>query len=80
MYGEGVRGMDEEPGFMVVKKHVVSETSDDEPITERNVKEWEVRSRRISFLTCPKISFLCRIKPHRHGLWSVYDCHLIHNL
>ncbi|XP_037532366.1 oxidation resistance protein 1a isoform X2 [Nematolebias whitei] len=45
MYGEGVRGMDEEPGFMVVKKHVISETSDDEPVTELNVKEWEITTK-----------------------------------
>lgn len=44
MYGEGIRGMDQEPGFMVVKKNEVSETSGDEPITDRNVKEWEVSS------------------------------------
>lgn len=43
MYGEGVRGMEEEPGFMVVKKNEVSESSEDEPITDLNVKEWEVR-------------------------------------
>lgn len=43
MYGEGVRGMGQEPGFMVVKKNEVSETAEDEPITDLNVKEWEVR-------------------------------------
>lgn len=44
MYGEGVRGMGQEPGFMVVKKNEVSETAEDDPITDLNVKEWEVRS------------------------------------
>lgn len=47
MYGEGVRGMGQEPGFMVVKKNDVSETAEDEPITDLNVKEWEVRSTRL---------------------------------
>uniref|UniRef100_A0A087Y7J2 Oxidation resistance 1b n=1 Tax=Poecilia formosa TaxID=48698 RepID=A0A087Y7J2_POEFO len=42
MYGEGVRGMGQEPGFMVVKKNVAAETPDDEPITDLNVKEWEL--------------------------------------
>lgn len=44
MYGEGVRGMGQEPGFMVVKKYEVSESAVDEPITDLNVKEWEVGS------------------------------------
>uniref|UniRef100_A0A672ZDD7 Oxidation resistance protein 1 n=1 Tax=Sphaeramia orbicularis TaxID=375764 RepID=A0A672ZDD7_9TELE len=44
MYGEGIRGMGQEPGFMVVKKNEASETPDDEPITDLNVKEWEVGS------------------------------------
>lgn len=43
MYGEGVKGMGQEPGFMVVKKNEVSEMAGDEPITDLNVKEWEVR-------------------------------------
>lgn len=43
MYGEGVRGIGQEPGFMVVKKNEASESSGDEPITDLNVKEWEVR-------------------------------------
>lgn len=47
MYGEGVRGMGQEPGFMVVKKNGVSETAEDEPITDLNVKEWEVRSPQL---------------------------------
>ncbi|XP_040899729.1 oxidation resistance protein 1a isoform X2 [Toxotes jaculatrix] len=45
MYGEGVRGMGQEPGFMVVKKNEVSETSKDEPITDLNVKEWEITTK-----------------------------------
>ncbi|KAM4568999.1 oxidation resistance protein 1a isoform 2-T3 [Fundulus diaphanus] len=45
MYGEGVRGMGQEPGFMVVKKNVASETPDDEPITDLNVKEWEITTK-----------------------------------
>lgn len=48
MYGEGVRGMGQEPGFMVVKKNEVSETADEEPITDLNVKEWEVRSTHLN--------------------------------
>lgn len=51
MYGEGVRGMGQEPGFMVVKKNEVSETAQDEPITDLNVKEWEVRSTKLKVLT-----------------------------
>lgn len=43
MYGEGVRGMGQEPGFMVVKKNEASESAEDEPVTDLNVKEWEVR-------------------------------------
>ncbi|KAM6910117.1 oxidation resistance protein 1a isoform 2-T2 [Xenentodon cancila] len=45
MYGEGIRGMEQEPGFMVVKKNEVSETSGDEPITDLNVKEWEITTK-----------------------------------
>ncbi|XP_038568116.1 oxidation resistance protein 1a isoform X3 [Micropterus salmoides] len=45
MYGEGVRGMGQEPGFMVVKKNEVSETAEDEPITDLNVKEWEITTK-----------------------------------
>ncbi|XP_015238834.1 PREDICTED: oxidation resistance protein 1 isoform X2 [Cyprinodon variegatus] len=45
MYGEGIRGMGQEPGFMVVKKHVASETPVDEPITDLNVKEWEITTK-----------------------------------
>uniref|UniRef100_A0A8C6M7Z8 Uncharacterized protein n=1 Tax=Nothobranchius furzeri TaxID=105023 RepID=A0A8C6M7Z8_NOTFU len=45
MYGEGVRGMGQELGFRVVKKNVLSETSDNEPITEFNVKEWEITTK-----------------------------------
>ncbi|KAM9852527.1 oxidation resistance protein 1a isoform 2-T2 [Aulostomus maculatus] len=45
MYGEGVRGIGQEPGFMVVKKNEVSETTEDEPITELNVKEWEITTK-----------------------------------
>uniref|UniRef100_A0A1A7Y1U1 Oxidation resistance protein 1 n=1 Tax=Iconisemion striatum TaxID=60296 RepID=A0A1A7Y1U1_9TELE len=65
MYGEGVRGMGQEPGFRVVKKNVLSETSDDEPITELNVKEWEVVSlteyhRRIDALNSEDLRSLCK--------------------
>ncbi|XP_029306649.1 oxidation resistance protein 1a isoform X4 [Cottoperca gobio] len=45
MYGEGVRGMGQEPGFMVVKKNEVSEKAEDEPITDLNVKEWEITTK-----------------------------------
>uniref|UniRef100_A0A3Q2T4F5 Oxidation resistance protein 1 n=1 Tax=Fundulus heteroclitus TaxID=8078 RepID=A0A3Q2T4F5_FUNHE len=65
MYGEGVRGMGQEPGFMVVKKIVASETPDDEPITDINVKEWEVVSlteyhRRIDALNSEDLRSLCK--------------------
>ncbi|XP_060937028.1 oxidation resistance protein 1a isoform X2 [Limanda limanda] len=45
MYGEGVRGMGQEPGFMVVKKNEVSEITKDESITDLNVKEWEITTK-----------------------------------
>ncbi|XP_076006420.1 oxidation resistance protein 1a isoform X2 [Genypterus blacodes] len=65
MYGEGVRGMGQEPGFMVVKKHEESEKADDEPITDFNVKEWEVVSlteynRRIDALNSEDLRSLCK--------------------
>ncbi|KAM4736166.1 oxidation resistance protein 1a isoform 4-T4 [Anableps anableps] len=65
MYGEGVRGMGQEPGFMVVKKNVTAETPDDEPITDLNVKEWEVVSlteyhRRIDALNSEDLRSLCK--------------------
>ncbi|KAL6108771.1 oxr1 [Pungitius sinensis] len=65
MYGEGVRGMGQEPGFMVVKKNDVSETAEDEPITDLNVKEWEVVSqteyhRRIDALKSEDLRSLCK--------------------
>ncbi|XP_026227618.1 oxidation resistance protein 1a isoform X1 [Anabas testudineus] len=65
MYGEGVRGMGQEPGFMVVKKNEVSETAQDEPITDLNVKEWEVVSlteyhRRIDALNSEDLRSLCK--------------------
>ncbi|XP_034729924.1 oxidation resistance protein 1a isoform X5 [Etheostoma cragini] len=65
MYGEGVRGMGQEPGFVVVKKNEVSETADDEPITDLNVKEWEVVSlteyhRRIDALNSEDLRSLCK--------------------
>ncbi|XP_078789998.1 oxidation resistance protein 1a isoform X11 [Oryzias latipes] len=44
MYGEGVGGMGQ-PGFKVVKKNEVSETAEDEPITDLNVKEWEITTK-----------------------------------
>ncbi|XP_054637598.1 oxidation resistance protein 1a isoform X3 [Dunckerocampus dactyliophorus] len=65
MYGEGVRGMGQEPGFMVVKKHEVSESAEDEAITDLNVKEWEVVSmteyhRRIDALNSEDLRSLCK--------------------
>lgn len=65
MYGEGVRGMGQEPGFRVVKKNVAAETPDDEPITDLNVKEWEVVSqteyqRRIDALNSEDLRSLCK--------------------
>ncbi|KAF3840193.1 hypothetical protein F7725_018910 [Dissostichus mawsoni] len=65
MYGEGVRGMGQEPGFRVVKKNEVTETDVDEPITDHNVKEWEVVSlteyhRRIDALNSDDLRSLCK--------------------
>lgn len=65
MYGEGVRGMGQEPGFMVIKKNEASQTSEDEPITDLNVKEWEVVSlteyhRRIDALNSEDLRSLCK--------------------
>lgn len=65
MYGEGVRGMGQEPGFMVVKKNEASQTSEDELITDLNVKEWEVVSlteyhRRIDALNSEDLRSLCK--------------------
>ncbi|CAJ1061905.1 oxidation resistance protein 1 isoform X3 [Xyrichtys novacula] len=65
MYGEGVRGMGQEPGFMVVKKNEASETAEDEPVNDLNVKEWEVVSlteyhRRIDALNSEDLRSLCK--------------------
>uniref|UniRef100_A0A672HP54 Oxidation resistance protein 1 n=1 Tax=Salarias fasciatus TaxID=181472 RepID=A0A672HP54_SALFA len=65
MYGEGVRGMGQEPGFMVVKKNESTESTEDEPITDLNVKEWEVVSlteyhRRIDALNSEDLRSLCK--------------------
>ncbi|KAM6995567.1 oxidation resistance protein 1a isoform 3-T3 [Tautogolabrus adspersus] len=64
MYGEGVRGMGQDPGFMVVKKNEESETCD-ELITDLNNKEWEVVSlteyhRRIDALKSEDLRSLCK--------------------
>uniref|UniRef100_A0A3B3IHP4 Oxidation resistance protein 1 n=1 Tax=Oryzias latipes TaxID=8090 RepID=A0A3B3IHP4_ORYLA len=64
MYGEGVGGMGQ-PGFKVVKKNEVSETAEDEPITDLNVKEWEVVShmeyhRRVDALNSEDLRSLCK--------------------
>ena len=83
MYGEGVRGMGQEPGFMVVKKNEVSEIAMDEPITDLNVKEWEVRSSKLKLLTHLVLNahvVLCCLKAHRHGLSIVLHYGLIHYL
>ncbi|XP_042166170.1 oxidation resistance protein 1 isoform X3 [Oncorhynchus tshawytscha] len=45
MYGEGVKGIGHEPGFMVVKKPSGSETGEDEPLTDINNKEWEITTK-----------------------------------
>ncbi|KAG7475247.1 hypothetical protein JOB18_027858 [Solea senegalensis] len=45
MFSEGVGGVGQEPGFMVVKKNEVSEMEKDEPITDLNVKEWEITTK-----------------------------------
>ncbi|XP_042077832.1 oxidation resistance protein 1a isoform X6 [Haplochromis burtoni] len=65
MYGEGVGGMGQEPGFRVVKKNEVKETNEHEPITDLNVKEWEVVSlteyhRRIDALNSEDLRSLCK--------------------
>uniref|UniRef100_UPI0037E92121 oxidation resistance protein 1a isoform X2 n=1 Tax=Semicossyphus pulcher TaxID=241346 RepID=UPI0037E92121 len=65
MYGEGVRGMGQDPGFMVVKKNEASETANDDPITDLNIKEWEVVSlteydRRIDALNSEDLRSLCK--------------------
>lgn len=72
MYGEGVKGMEQEPGFMVVKKNEVSESAEDEPITDLNVKEWEVRS--------PVPSSCCGSSVSSHRSWIKCSPHygLIH--
>ncbi|MEQ2174301.1 hypothetical protein GOODEAATRI_006494, partial [Goodea atripinnis] len=75
MYGEGIRGMGQEPGFMVIKKNVASETPDDEPINDLNVKEWEVRSECRSFLTRPEYTGR-KLSVEQHGVsccWTVAD-------
>ncbi|XP_056141850.1 oxidation resistance protein 1a isoform X3 [Lampris incognitus] len=45
IYGEGMRGVGREPGFMVVKKNEESDTAEDEPITDINVKDWEITTK-----------------------------------
>ncbi|XP_006794842.1 oxidation resistance protein 1a isoform X5 [Neolamprologus brichardi] len=65
MYGEGVGGIGQEPGFRVVKKNEVKETNEHEPITDLNVKEWEVVSlteyhRRIDALNSEDLRSLCK--------------------
>lgn len=81
MYGEGVRGMGQEPGFMVVKKNEVTEMDKDEPITDLNVKEWEVRSINLyRSLTLLKVHLWCCLEPCSYGLSIVLHYGLIHNL
>ncbi|XP_034029701.1 oxidation resistance protein 1a isoform X2 [Thalassophryne amazonica] len=65
MFGEEVGGMGQEPGFLVIKKNEVSEADKDEPITDINVKEWEVVSlteyqRRIDALKSEDLRSLCK--------------------
>ncbi|XP_021412355.1 oxidation resistance protein 1 isoform X2 [Oncorhynchus mykiss] len=65
MYGEGVKGIGHEPGFMVVKKPSGFETREDEPLTDINNKEWEVVSlteyhRRIDALNSEDLKSLCK--------------------
>lgn len=74
MYGEGVRGIGQEPGFRVVKKNVAAETPDDEPITDLNVKEWEVRSEWRSFLTWPGAASLVLYQTSRIWIKSLLLC------
>uniref|UniRef100_A0A4W5QE69 Oxidation resistance protein 1 n=1 Tax=Hucho hucho TaxID=62062 RepID=A0A4W5QE69_9TELE len=45
MYGEGVKGIGHEPGFIVVKKPSGCETGEDEPLTDINNKEWEITTK-----------------------------------
>lgn len=69
MYGEGIRGMGQEPAFMVVKKNEASESAEVEPITDLNVKEWEVRTLQLKEAWCSHGSRCCVVpKPCRHGL------------
>lgn len=79
MYGEGIRGMGQEPAFMVVKKNEAPESAEDEPITDLNVKEWEVRSTQLKQL-CSHGFKCCVVSNHRHGLSMVLCYGLIHNL
>ncbi|XP_075897275.1 oxidation resistance protein 1a isoform X2 [Nelusetta ayraudi] len=65
MYGEGIRGMGQEPAFKVVKKNEAPESAEDEPITDVNVKEWEVVSvneyqRRVDALNSEDLRSLCK--------------------
>ncbi|XP_071253218.1 oxidation resistance protein 1-like isoform X7 [Salvelinus alpinus] len=65
MYGEGVKGIGHEPGFMVVKKPSGFEIREDEPLTDINNKEWEVVSlteyhRRIDALNSEDLKSLCK--------------------
>lgn len=69
MYGEGVRGMEQEPGFMVVKKNETSESAKDEPITDLNVKEWEVGSCVSSSCYCSALL--------SHLSWIKYSPHYV---
>lgn len=79
MYGEGIRGMGQEPAFMVVKKNEASESAQDEPITDVNVKEWEVRSTQLKH-SCSHGSKCCVVPSPIDGLSIVLCYGLIHNL
>ncbi|KAM6967419.1 oxidation resistance protein 1a [Aplochiton taeniatus] len=79
MYGEGVRGIGREPGFMVVKKNEESALAEDEPITDINVKDWEVVSlteyhRRIDALNSEDLRSLCK----RLQITTKEEVHSIH--
>lgn len=81
MYGEGVGGMGQEPGFRVVKKNEVKETNEHEPITDLNVKEWEVRSTQLKqFLHFTKSAHVVLSWAKRTWIKWVLHCALIHIL
>ncbi|XP_028834749.1 oxidation resistance protein 1a isoform X2 [Denticeps clupeoides] len=65
VYGDGMGGMNREPGFMVVKKIEDEETGDEQSAVDMSPKEWEVVSlteyhRRIDALNSEDLRALCK--------------------